>query len=158
MSDLPQAIDILEEGPREGFQIEKSVIPTADKIALIDALSLTGLRHIQVASFVNPKLVPGWADAEEAGVGRVEILVLVHEDVAVPEALGGQEAAGGQAARGLPHVPAAGGAVRRLLLLHHQRADVQGNQRLQGAARRRMTATPGRRAGTGDRFRNSPAS
>jgi hydroxymethylglutaryl-CoA lyase len=64
MSDLPNAVDIVEEGPREGFQIEKTVIATADKIALIDALSRTGLRHIQVASFVSPKLVPGWADAE----------------------------------------------------------------------------------------------
>jgi isopropylmalate/homocitrate/citramalate synthase len=69
MSDLPQAIDIFEEGPREGFQIEKTFIATADKIALIDALSLTGLKHIQVASFVNPKLVPGWADAEAVVAG-----------------------------------------------------------------------------------------
>ena len=69
MSDLPQAVDIVEEGPREGFQIERSVIATADKIALIDALSLTGLRHIQAASFVSPKLVPGWADAEAVVAG-----------------------------------------------------------------------------------------
>src|ERR1700719_4895240 len=69
MSDLPQAIDIFEEGPREGFQIEKGPITTADKIALIDALSLTGLKHIQVASFVNPKLVPSWADAEAVVAG-----------------------------------------------------------------------------------------
>jgi len=69
MSDLPQAVDILEEGPREGFQIEKSVIATADKIALIDALSATGLRHIQAVSFVSPKLVPGWADAEAVVAG-----------------------------------------------------------------------------------------
>jgi isopropylmalate/homocitrate/citramalate synthase len=69
MSDLPEAVDILEEGPREGFQIEKGFIATADKIALIDALSLTGLRHIQAASFVNPKLVPGWADAEAVVAG-----------------------------------------------------------------------------------------
>jgi hydroxymethylglutaryl-CoA lyase len=69
MSDLPAAIDILEEGPREGFQIEKAVIATADKIALIDALSLTGLGHIQVASFISPKLVPGWVDAEAVVTG-----------------------------------------------------------------------------------------
>jgi hydroxymethylglutaryl-CoA lyase len=62
--DLPQRVDIHEEGPREGFQIEPGPIPTADKIALIEALAETGLRHIQVASFVNPRLVPGWADAE----------------------------------------------------------------------------------------------
>ncbi len=64
MSDLPQRVDIHEEGPREGFQIEPGPISTAQKIALIDALSATGLRRIQIASFVNPKRVPGWADAE----------------------------------------------------------------------------------------------
>jgi len=69
MSDLPQAVDIVEEGPREGFQIEKNVIATADKIALVDALSLAGLRHIQAVSFVSPKLVPGWADAEAVVTG-----------------------------------------------------------------------------------------
>lgn len=69
MSDLPAAIDILEEGPREGFQIEPGPISTGDKIALIDALSATGLKRIQVASFVNPRLVPGWADAEAVVAG-----------------------------------------------------------------------------------------
>jgi hydroxymethylglutaryl-CoA lyase len=64
MSDLPAAVHITEEGPREGFQIEKGPIPTARKIALIDALSKTGLDHIQIVSFVNPKAVPGMADAE----------------------------------------------------------------------------------------------
>ncbi|MBY0333347.1 MAG: hydroxymethylglutaryl-CoA lyase [Acetobacteraceae bacterium] len=64
MADLPPRVDIHEEGPREGFQIEPGPIPTADKIALIEALAETGLRHIQVASFVNTRLVPGWADAE----------------------------------------------------------------------------------------------
>ena len=64
MGDLPRRVDIHEEGPREGFQIEPGPIPTERKIALIDALSETGLRRIQVASFVNPKRVPGWSDAE----------------------------------------------------------------------------------------------
>jgi isopropylmalate/homocitrate/citramalate synthase len=64
MADLPSRVEIHEEGPREGFQIEPGPIPTADKIALIEALAETGLRHIQVASFVNTRLVPGWADAE----------------------------------------------------------------------------------------------
>jgi hydroxymethylglutaryl-CoA lyase len=64
MSDLPKSAQINEEGPREGFQIEPGPIPTERKIALIDALSRTGLNHIQVASFVNPKRVPGWADAD----------------------------------------------------------------------------------------------
>src|SRR5579859_592199 len=65
MSDLPKSVEIHEEGPREGFQIEKGPISTARKIALIDALSGTGLSQIQVASYVNPKRVPGWADAVE---------------------------------------------------------------------------------------------
>ncbi|EHM03177.1 HMGL-like protein [Acetobacteraceae bacterium AT-5844] len=69
MSDLPERIEIYEEGPREGFQIETGPISTADKISLIDALSDTGIRHIQICSFVSPKLVPGWADAEQVAAG-----------------------------------------------------------------------------------------
>jgi hydroxymethylglutaryl-CoA lyase len=69
MSDLPKRVRILEEGPREGFQIEKGPIPTARKIALIDSLSETGLEQIQVTSFVNPQAVPTMADAEEVAKG-----------------------------------------------------------------------------------------
>ncbi|MBG03527.1 MAG: hydroxymethylglutaryl-CoA lyase [Rhodospirillaceae bacterium] len=65
MSDMPTKVDIQEEGPREGFQIEPGPISTERKIELIDALSETGLQKIQVASFVNPKRVPGWADADD---------------------------------------------------------------------------------------------
>ena len=65
MSDLPAAVHITEEGPREGFQIEKGPIATANKIALIDALSQTGIDRIQIVSFVNPKNVPGMEDAED---------------------------------------------------------------------------------------------
>src|SRR5262245_3974139 len=65
MADLPKSVRINEEGPREGFQIEKGPISTARKIELIEALSETGLKQIQVTSFVNPKRVPGTADAEE---------------------------------------------------------------------------------------------
>src|SRR5262249_49248019 len=65
MTDLPKQIEIHEEGPREGFQIEPGPIGSADKVRLIEALAQTGLRDIQVCSFVNQRLVPGWADAEE---------------------------------------------------------------------------------------------
>jgi hydroxymethylglutaryl-CoA lyase len=64
MSDLPAAVHVREEGPREGFQIEPGPIPAARKAALIGALAATGLKQIQVCSFVSPKLVPGWADAD----------------------------------------------------------------------------------------------
>jgi len=69
MSDLPKHVEVHEEGPREGFQIEPGPISTADKIRLIEALAETGLEHIQVCSFVNTRLVPGWADAEDVVAG-----------------------------------------------------------------------------------------
>ena len=66
---MADRVTITEEGAREGFQIEKGPIPTARKIELIDALAQTGLQHIQIVSFVNPKLVPGMADAEQVVAG-----------------------------------------------------------------------------------------
>jgi len=69
MPSLPKRIDIMEEGPREGFQYEKGPIATARKIELIDALSETGLETIQMVSFVNPRRVPGWADADAVAAG-----------------------------------------------------------------------------------------
>jgi isopropylmalate/homocitrate/citramalate synthase len=62
---FPKAIEINEEGPREGFQIEKKHYPLAARAAVVDALSKTGLSKIQVASFVSPKAVPTMADAAE---------------------------------------------------------------------------------------------
>jgi isopropylmalate/homocitrate/citramalate synthase len=69
MTDLPKHVEIHEEGPREGFQIEPGPISTGDKIRLIEALAETGLHHIQACSFVNPRIVPGWADAEDVITG-----------------------------------------------------------------------------------------
>jgi hydroxymethylglutaryl-CoA lyase len=69
MTQIPERIFILEEGPREGFQIEKGPIPTLRKIELIDALSQTGLQHLQIVSFVDPRRVPGMADAEDVVAG-----------------------------------------------------------------------------------------
>lgn len=64
MPDLPRRVVINEEGPREGFQIEQAPIATADKVRFIEALARTGLRKIDCVSFVNPKRVPGMADAD----------------------------------------------------------------------------------------------
>ncbi len=69
MADMPTSIQINEEGPREGFQFERGPIETRRKIELVDALSTTGLRQIQVCSFVPPKNVPGMADADEVVQG-----------------------------------------------------------------------------------------
>ena len=69
MSDF---VRIVEVGPRDGLQNEKQQVATADKIALIDRLSATGLRSIEATSFVSPKWVPQLADAAEvmAGIAR----------------------------------------------------------------------------------------
>jgi len=69
MSGLPSHVEIKEEGPREGFQIESGDIPTERKIELIEALAETGLKTIQIVSFVNPKRVPGMADADSVAAG-----------------------------------------------------------------------------------------
>ena len=62
---LPSSVRIREVGPRDGFQNEPEEIPTADKVSLIDQLSETGLRRIEVTSFVRPEVIPQLADAEE---------------------------------------------------------------------------------------------
>lgn len=58
-------VEIIEEGMREGMQIESAGIGVAAKVELLDALSATGLRHIVVGSFVSPRWVPQMAAIEE---------------------------------------------------------------------------------------------
>src|SRR6185436_9061562 len=65
MTDLPKRIEIHEEGPREGFQIEAGPISTADKVRFCEALAETGLHDVQCVSFVDARRVPGMADAVE---------------------------------------------------------------------------------------------
>ncbi|GAB3383760.1 hydroxymethylglutaryl-CoA lyase [Lysobacter fragariae] len=66
---MTPSVRIVEVGPRDGLQNEKTIIATADKIALIDRLSATGLRSIEATSFVSPKWVPQLADAAEVYTG-----------------------------------------------------------------------------------------
>jgi len=65
MSSLPTRVRIREVGPRDGFQNEPEVIPTADKVRLIEMLGRTGLQRIEVTSFVRPDVIPQLADAPE---------------------------------------------------------------------------------------------
>ena len=65
MSDFPKTVEFREEGPREGFQMEKTIYPIEQRVELIDLLSETGLKRIQVGSFVSPKYVPQMADTGE---------------------------------------------------------------------------------------------
>jgi len=78
-------VRIVEVGPRDGLQNEKTLVPAAEKIALIDRLSATGLRSIEATSFVSPKWVPQLADAADVfgGIARrpgVSYPVLVPKD------------------------------------------------------------------------------
>ena len=67
-----ERVDIFEVGPRDGLQNEARLIPTAEKIALVDRLSGAGFSRIECASFVSPKWVPQMADGAEvlAGITR----------------------------------------------------------------------------------------
>lgn len=69
---MTEFVRIVEVGPRDGLQNEKTSVATADKIELIDRLTATGLRSIEATSFVSPKWVPQLADAAEvfAGIKR----------------------------------------------------------------------------------------
>ncbi|WP_245870792.1 hydroxymethylglutaryl-CoA lyase [Asanoa hainanensis] len=72
MDAAGSAVEIVEVGPRDGLQNERTLVSTAAKIAYIEALVAAGARRIEATSFVHPKRVPRMADAEEvmAGVPR----------------------------------------------------------------------------------------
>jgi len=59
---LPPDVTLYEVGPRDGLQNESRMVPTDDKVKLINGLSETGLRAIEITSFVNPKWIPQLAD------------------------------------------------------------------------------------------------
>src|SRR3982751_2886718 len=69
LEQFPKSVTIYEVGPRDGLQNEARPIATSDKIAMIDALSATGLERIEITSFVNPKWIPQLADAREVARG-----------------------------------------------------------------------------------------
>jgi hydroxymethylglutaryl-CoA lyase len=69
---LPERVEIREVGPRDGFQNEPERISTDDKVNLINALARTGLRRIEVASFVRPDVIPQLDDAIEV-LDRIDV-------------------------------------------------------------------------------------
>ena len=70
---MARAIEIVEVGPRDGLQSEPEVLPTATKLELINRLVASGLKRLEVASFVNPKRVPQMADAEAVLAGLPKV-------------------------------------------------------------------------------------
>ncbi|MDF1645860.1 MAG: hydroxymethylglutaryl-CoA lyase [Legionellaceae bacterium] len=59
---IPQHVTLIEVGPRDGLQNEPNFVPSEKKVALINQLSQTGLKHIEVTSFVSAKAIPQLAD------------------------------------------------------------------------------------------------
>jgi hydroxymethylglutaryl-CoA lyase len=69
----PARVNLVDVGPRDGLQNEKSPVPAAAKIELVHRLQAAGLKEIEVTSFVSPKWVPQMADNAEvmAGITRL---------------------------------------------------------------------------------------
>lgn len=89
---IPQAVRIREVGPRDGFQNEPEIIPTDDKVRLVDALMRTGLKRVEVTSFVRADVIPQLADGADVLTridrpAEVELSVLVPNERGLDNAL-----------------------------------------------------------------------
>ena len=84
---LPRTVHIREVGPRDGFQNEPETIPTADKVALINALGRAGYTRIEVASFVRPDVIPQLADGVEV-LRAIDLPATVAKMVLIPNSKG----------------------------------------------------------------------
>jgi hydroxymethylglutaryl-CoA lyase len=84
---LPAQARIREVGPRDGFQNEREVIPTAEKVRLIDMLGRTGVRRLEVTSLVRADVIPQLADAAEV-LERIDVPAEVELSVLVPNERG----------------------------------------------------------------------
>ncbi len=96
MTQIPERVRIREVGPRDGFQNEPEVIPTEDKVRLIDQLAASGLRRLEVTSFVRPDVIPQLADADEVleaieRPGGVAFSVLIPNERGLERALAHRE-------------------------------------------------------------------
>jgi hydroxymethylglutaryl-CoA lyase len=84
---VPGEVRVREVGPRDGFQNEPEVIPTAEKVRLIELLAASGLRRIEVTSFVRPDVIPQLADASEV-LDAVRLSSEVAVSVLIPNERG----------------------------------------------------------------------
>ena len=87
MVSLPSKVTIREVGPRDGFQNEPETIPTDRKVELIDALARTGVKRLEVTSFVRADVIPQLADAAEV-LARIDVPEEVAVSVLVPNERG----------------------------------------------------------------------
>lgn len=89
---LPKEVKICEVAPRDGFQSFPEWIPTEKKIEIIRRLPETGIRSIEITSFVHPKVVPQLKDAEEVVKGTINELKEVDIRALVPNLRGAERA------------------------------------------------------------------
>ena len=87
MTELPTAVRVREVGPRDGFQNEPEVIATDDKVRLIDALARTGMRRLEVTSFVRADVIPQLADARDV-LEHIDVPPGVERSVLIPNERG----------------------------------------------------------------------
>ncbi len=92
-ASLPNRVTVVEVGPRDGLQNESASIPTAVKVAFVNALSEAGLPVIEVTSFVRPDAIPQLADAEDV-MREIERRPGVRYPVLVPNLRGFERALG----------------------------------------------------------------
>ena len=91
--DYPKKVTIIEVGARDGLQNETAWVATHHKIELINLLSQSGLKHIEVTSFVSEKIIPQLADSEEV-FNNIDKYPGIHYSVLVPNEKGLQTALG----------------------------------------------------------------
>jgi hydroxymethylglutaryl-CoA lyase len=84
---IPRAVHVREVGPRDGFQNEPETIATEDKVRLVELLARTGLRRLEVTSFVRADVVPQLADGREV-LERASIPDDVSVSVLIPNMRG----------------------------------------------------------------------
>src|SRR5207245_11497538 len=84
---IPAAVKLREVGPRDGFQNEPEVIATDDKVRLVEMLARTGLRRLELTSFVRADVIPQLADGREV-LERADIPDDVSVSVLVPNERG----------------------------------------------------------------------
>lgn len=87
MMPLPSQVTVVEVGPRDGLQNEKQILPADDKVRLIDQLSLSGFKAIEIGSFVRPDRIPPLADSEQVA-RRIQRKPGINYSALVPNSRG----------------------------------------------------------------------
>jgi len=84
---IPSSVKIREVGPRDGLQNEPEVVATVDKVALIERLAHSGLRRIEVTSFVRADVIPQLSDGAEV-LAAIDVPAEVARSVLIPNSRG----------------------------------------------------------------------